>query len=288
MTRYSLNGKVAVITGGTGGFATALAPALRRCGARIALLDLDEGRTAEAAAALGPQDVARGWRADVRDLAGLESTMAAVAEHFGRIDVVLANAGLGEAAVLLSEDEPAHWERMVDVNLNGVYRTFRAAWPHVLRTGGYLLATSSMAAFVHSPLHGAYPASKAGVWAMCDTWRLEARHTGVAVGSLHPTFFDTPMMESVWADPAGHRIWNGNTKGLWKRTTIDVVVAETVRGIQRRAKRIAAPRRLTAVTLAPGITQAVIDRFGFPGRTVEEAIALIPARTTSATGRSLP
>ena len=85
-----------------------------------------------------------------------------------------------------------------------------------------------------------------------------------------------------------HRIWNGNTKGLWKRTTIDVVVAETVRGIQRRAKRIAAPRRLTAVTLAPGITQAVIDRFGFPGRTVEEAIALIPARTTGATGRSLP
>lgn len=276
MPRYDLVDRTIAITGGCGGFAAALAPALRAKGARIALLDVDEEAAATAAAAVGAVDVARGWRADVRDLAHLETAMSEVADHFGGIDIVIANAGLGDTAVLLAEDRPEHWEQMVDINLNGVYRTFRSAYPHILRRRGYMLATSSMAAFVHSPLQSAYTATKAGVWAMCDTWRLEVRHRGVAVGSLHPTFFKTPMMEKVWANPAGHRLWKGNTAGIWKQVDISVVVAETVRGIERRAAHIVAPRNLRVASLAPGITQAFVDRFGFPGRTIEDAIALIP------------
>lgn len=64
---------------------------------------------------------------------------------------------------------PAAFERVIDINLTGVWRTFRAALPHVSGHGGYLLAISSLAAFAHSPLQSSYTASKAGVWAMCDS-----------------------------------------------------------------------------------------------------------------------
>lgn len=276
MPRYDLSGRTVVVTGGSGGFARALAPALIARGARVALLDLDEDLVREVAAGLGP-DVA-GWRADVRDLAGLETVMADVAARFGGVDVAVANAGLGESCGLLAEDDPARWELTVDVNLNGVYRTFRAAWPHVSRTGGYLLATSSMAAFVHAPLQGAYTATKAGVWALCDTWRLEVRHLGVAVGSLHPTFFRTPMMDAVQADPAGRRLWDGNERGLWRMVDIDTVVRCAVRGIERRAAHVVAPRRMLAPALFPGVAQAVAERVGFRGGRIEQAVALARSR----------
>jgi NAD(P)-dependent dehydrogenase (short-subunit alcohol dehydrogenase family) len=280
MPRYDLAGCTVAITGGTGGFARALAPALRKRGANLALLDLDADEADQAAAAVGPGTVARGWAADVRRLDQLEEALSQVVDHFGRLDVVIANAGLGDVGRPLDEDDPRHWERMIDINLNGVYRTFLAAYPHIRRTQGYLLATSSMAAFVHNPLQGAYPASKAGVWALCDTWRLEARHQGVAVGSLHPTFFKSPMFDAIHVDPAINRLWNGNGRGIWKTTDIDVVVHETLRGIERRAAHIVAPRRLRLTAVAPGLAQAVVERIGLRGTTIRDAIALVPRKAS--------
>ncbi len=149
----------------------------------------------------------RTWRA-------LQTAMGEADEHFGRLDVVAA-AGVAVMAPMATID-PAAYERLIDINLNGVWRTFRTALPYVRQRRGYLLAISSMAAFVHSPLQASYTASKAGVWAMCDSIRLELRHLGVGVGSAHPTFFQTPMMDDVLADAAGRELWGGNEKGLWR------------------------------------------------------------------------
>ncbi|MFC8181721.1 SDR family NAD(P)-dependent oxidoreductase [Rhodococcus sp. NPDC057297] len=274
MSRYNLAGRTVAITGGTGGLARALAPALLTRGAHVALLDIDADMAAQTAAQFGPPNRICGIGADVRSSSQLEDAMARAADTYGRLDVVLANAGVGETGGVLAHDDVEQWETMIDINLNGVYRTFRAAQPHVARTRGYMLATSSMAAFVHSPLQGGYPASKAGVWALCDTWRLETRHDGIAVGSLHPTFFRTPMMEAVWENPAIDRLWHGNTRGLWKQADIDTVVADTARGIERRAARIVSPRRLSFAAAAPGVAQALIERFGFPGSTIEDSVTL--------------
>lgn len=166
MTHYHLAGRTVVITGSTGGLGAALAEALRERGANLALLDLDRERVEAQAAALGSAAVARGWVADVRDLDSLRAAIDGAAAHFGRVDVVVANAGIPVMAPLATAD-PGEFERAIDINLTGVWRTFRAALPHVERRKGYLLAISSMAAFVHSPLQGAYTASKAGVWARC-------------------------------------------------------------------------------------------------------------------------
>jgi NAD(P)-dependent dehydrogenase (short-subunit alcohol dehydrogenase family) len=273
MTRYDLTGRTVVLTGSTGGLGAALAQALRARGANLALLDLNLEASAAQARALGGATAARGWRADVRDLASLQTAMAQAAAHFGRIDVVIANAGIDTMAPMATLD-PAAFERVIDVNLTGVWRTFRAALPYVEQQQGYLLAVSSMAAFVHSPLQASYTASKAGVWALCDSIRLELRHLGVGVGSAHPTFVKTPLMDDVVADPAGQMLWAGNDKGLWKMVPLSTVVTGIVTGIERRAELIVVPKTLTLTAKAPGLFRPIIERLGFRGSTIARAIEL--------------
>jgi NAD(P)-dependent dehydrogenase (short-subunit alcohol dehydrogenase family) len=271
MNRYNLTGRTVAITGSTGGLGSALAETLRARGANLALLDLDLGTARAQAERLGGATVAKGFRADVRDLASLEASMAGAAEHFGRVDIVIANAGIDTMAPMATL-EPAAFERVIDINLTGVWRTFRAALPHVQPHRGYLLAVSSMAAFVHSPLQASYTASKAGVWAMCDSIRLELRSLGVGVGSAHPTFFRTPMMDDVVADPAGRELWGGNDKGLWKMIPLQTVTAGIVDGIERRADQIIIPKTLTLTAKAPGLFRLLIERIGFRNGAVERAI----------------
>ncbi len=272
MPRYDLAGRTVLITGSTGGLGTAVAHALRERGANLALLDLDARLAQDQAAALGPETVARGWAADVRDLDSLQIAVDAAAEHFGRVDVVIANAGVGSMAPLETLD-PAAWERIIDINLNGVWRTFRTTLPHVKKTRGYLLAVSSMAAFVHSPLNGPYVASKAGVWALCDATRLEVRHHGVGIGSVHPTFFKTPMMDDVHADPAGNTLWGGNKSGLWKMIPLETVVESVVTGIENRSALIVPTRQNALAARVPGLVRPLVDRIGFRGTTIPDAIA---------------
>lgn len=272
MPRYSLNGRTVLITGSTGGLGAAVATELRARGANLALLDLNGEQAMAQAATLGSESVAYGWAVDVRKLESVQAAVDAAASHFGGIDVVIANAGITSMAPLESHD-PALFERVIDINLNGVWRTFRAALPHIKQSKGYLLGVSSMGAFVHSPLQGPYVASKAGVWALCDATRLEVRHYGVEVGSLHPTFFKTPMMDEVHADPAGHTLWGGNKKGLWKMIPLETVVASVVSGIERRAKIIVPTVQNSLVARVPGLLRPIVERIGFVGNTIPDAIA---------------
>ncbi len=281
MARYDLAGRTILITGSTGGLGTAVAHALRARGANLALLDLDAGSAQQQAADLGPETVARGWAADVCDLDSLQTATDSAAEHFGRLDVVIANAGVSALAPL-ETIEPATWERIIDINLNGVWRTFRAALPHVKRTRGYMLAVSSMAAFVHAPLNGPYVASKAGVWALCDATRLEVRHHGVGIGSLHPTFFKTPMMDDVRADPAGNTLWGGNRSGLWKMIPIETVVESVVSGIESRSNLVVPTRSTALVARIPGLVRPLVDRIGFRGNTIPDAVAQASASGVAA------
>lgn len=98
MPKCNLAGRTVVITGSTGGLGTALAQALRDRGANLALLDLNQESVDTQAAKLGPETVVRGWTADVGDLTALERAMRAAAKHFGRVDIVIANAGIAPPA----------------------------------------------------------------------------------------------------------------------------------------------------------------------------------------------
>jgi NAD(P)-dependent dehydrogenase (short-subunit alcohol dehydrogenase family) len=272
MSPNTLNGRVVAITGSTGGLGSAVAQALRERGAVLALLDLDAAATTSQAARLGDAGVARGWAADVHDYSALESAMATAAEHFGRVDVVVANAGIDVLAPMNGTD-PAAFERVVDINLTGVWRTFRAALPYVQAQRGYLMAISSMAAFVHSPMQASYAATKSGVLAMANSVRLEVRHLGVEVGTMHPTFFNTPMGEDLLTNPAGRILWGGGERGVFKTVAHEEVVEAIVDGIERRARLITIPRSGRAVAMAPGLLRPLIERVGFRGDVIERALA---------------
>lgn len=278
MPRYSLEGRTVLITGSTGGLGAAVAKALRARGAKLALLDIDGTAARAQAEALGPESVSCGWAVDVRQLDSVERAVKAAASHFGGIDVVIANAGITSMAPLESHD-PTLFERVIDINLNGVWRTFRAALPYIKESKGYLLGVSSMGAFVHSPLQGPYVASKAGVWALCDATRLEVRHYGIEVGSLHPTFFKTPMMDEVQADPAGYTLWGGNKKGFWKMIPLETVVDSVIAGIERRAKLIVPTKQNAVVARVPGLFRPIVERLGFGGNTIPDAIAKVSKST---------
>ncbi|NIF42275.1 SDR family NAD(P)-dependent oxidoreductase [Burkholderia sp. Tr-862] len=276
MSTYKLANKVVAITGSTGGLGSALAEALHARGARLALFDLEADRLTAQIRSFGrPSDVL-GWTADVRDFESIEAAMANAAYHFGQIDVVIANAGIDTMAPMATID-PAAFDRVIDINLNGVWRTFRAGLPFVQQQRGYMLAISSMAAFVHSPLQASYTASKAGVWAMCDSIRLELRHLGIGVGSAHPTFFPTPLMDDVVADPAGRALWRGNDRGFWKMIPREQVVRDIVAGIERRADMIVVPKINSIVAKAPGFFRRFVERAGFRSEDIQRAISLASA-----------
>ncbi|MEQ1311994.1 SDR family NAD(P)-dependent oxidoreductase [Acinetobacter sp. XH1639] len=272
MKKYDLKNKVVVITGSTGGLGSAAAKALHHKGAKLALLDLDIDKVKTQAKALGKDEVAIGLYANVCSLETLETAMADVIKHFGKIDIVIANAGIG-VPNSLEHISPREFERTIDINLTGVFRTFRSALPYVKKTQGYLLAISSMAAFVHSPLNTHYTSSKAGVWALSDSLRLELKHLNVGVGSFHPTFFQTPMMDAVQKNPAGKAIWKGNT-GMWKYVPIETVIAELLMGIEKREELIIVPRKHSLIAKAPALFRQVIEFIGFDNKRLKHAIKL--------------
>lgn len=273
MNRLDLSARTVLLTGATGGLGKALAAALAARGARLALLDLDLGAVRAQAALLGNASEAHGWAADVRSYESLREAIDDAARHFGGIDVAIANAGIDTMAPMALL-EPAAFDRVIDVNLNGVWRTFRAALPHVEARQGHLLAISSLAAFAHSPLQASYTASKAGVWAMCNSIRLEVKHLGVTVGSVHPTFFRTPLLDEAIADPAGRTLWRGNRGGLFATVAIERVVRDIVHAIEQRRAQTVIPSRMAPVAWLPGVFRRLFDLLAFPPEVVRRSIEL--------------
>lgn len=273
MRNYDLKGKVIAFTGSTGGLGLASARALRAKGARLALMDLNQADLEKQVVELGGAANTKGFLVDVCSMESIKEAMRGAANHFGKIDVVIAGAGIG-APASFEHMAPDIFERTVDINLNGVFRTFQAALPFVKQTNGYLLAISSMAAFVHSPLNAQYTASKAGVLAMCNSLRVEIRHTGVGVGSFHPTFFETPMMTNVDVKPCSELVWKGHS-GIWKYSDIDDVVSALLDCVERRRDMVTVPSSNTMVAKAPGLMRTLIERIGFDRKKVVQAVQLM-------------
>src|SRR4051794_32347855 len=188
---WSLDGKTVLITGAARGIGAETARQLRAKGARLALAGLEPELLEQRAAELGGETAF--FEADVTDRDAVEAAVAGAVERFGGIDVVIANAGVASGGPVAGID-PAAFETVIEVNLLGVWRTVRAALPHVIARGGYVLPIASLAAALHGPMMSAYAASKAGVEAFADSLRTEVRHTGTAVGCAYFSFIDTDMV----------------------------------------------------------------------------------------------
>jgi NAD(P)-dependent dehydrogenase (short-subunit alcohol dehydrogenase family) len=185
-----LGGQVVVVTGGARGIGEALAVALAVKGARIALVGLEPDRLREVAERCGPN--AAWWECDVTDERQLAEVAAAVRERFGRVDVLVANAGIAVGGPLRLAD-PESFDRVIEVNLLGSVRTVRVFLPLLAAGRGYYLQIASLAAIAPAPTLSAYSASKAGVEAFAVALRPEVAQHGVDVGVAYLSFTDTDM-----------------------------------------------------------------------------------------------
>jgi NAD(P)-dependent dehydrogenase (short-subunit alcohol dehydrogenase family) len=254
---YDLRGRVVLITGPARGIGAATARDLAARGARLALVGLEPEKLAALAEELGPN--AAWWEADVADAAALGAAVDAAAERFGGIDVAMANAGIYRHGTVASI-EVADFERTLEVNLLGVWRTARAALPHLLASRGYLLICSSLAAAVHSPLMAAYSTTKAGVEAFGNSLRGEVAHRGVGVGVAYFSFIDTDMTTEAFSHPSTEGIRDGIGARFTRPLPVRYASRAVVRGMERRARRVVVPRSLTPLVLAPGLFTPVLER----------------------------
>lgn len=257
--KTEMRGKVVLITGAARGIGAGVAQALADRGAKLALVGLEGETLREVAAQCGPD--AGAWEADVTDWEGLRSAVDAVAEHYGRIDVVLANAGIAAAGFVRTID-PAAFEKVVDVDLLGVWRTVRLALPHLIEARGYCLIMSSMAAVVHIPGNAPYNAAKAAVEAFGNTLRAEVRHFGVDVGVAHPTWIATDLVGGADEHPVFGPLRRNSLGPLSKTYPLDMAVQAFANGIERRARTIHIPPWLLAVKLARAVIPPVVETVG--------------------------
>lgn len=254
----SLHGTTVLITGAARGIGAATARALAARGAHLVLVDVDPGPLTALVDELGP-DVALGVPADVCDLAAMEHAVASGLDRFGRLDVVLANAGIASYGSVAAVD-PATFRRVLDVNVTGVFHTVRAALPALVLSRGYVLVVSSLAAFAPAPGLAAYNASKAGVEHFANALRLEVAHQGVDVGTAHMSWIDTPLVQEAKQDLSAFRELIDSLPPPLNRTApVEVCVEAFVDGIERRRRRVYAPRWVGLVAAARGL---VSSRFG--------------------------
>jgi NAD(P)-dependent dehydrogenase (short-subunit alcohol dehydrogenase family) len=186
-------------------------------------------------------------------------------DAFGRIDVVLANAGIASHGTVAVTPVEA-LARTIDVNLVGVIRTVHATLPHVVASRGYYLLVSSAAAFAALPGMAAYCASKAGVEQFGNVLRLEVAHLGVGVGTAHPVWIDTDLVRDAQEDlPSFRRTLARLPRPVGSVIPVGRCAQSLVDGMVRRRRRVYVPRSIVAVAalrtvvLGP-VGQAVLRR----------------------------
>jgi NAD(P)-dependent dehydrogenase (short-subunit alcohol dehydrogenase family) len=203
------------------------------------------------AATLGVEAI--GLVADVTDTASIERAVAAAVKQFGGIDVVVANAGVSGPIATVATVDPIEFERVIDINLLGVFRTVRAALPHVAARNGYVLVVASIAAGIPMPTMSAYAASKAGVSAFGHALRLELAQSGTAVGVAYFGAIDTEMVHGMQAQPGVTELLTRAPGRAGKPVSVAAAGRVIVQGTRHRASRVGAPYYVPALMASRGV-----------------------------------
>ena len=198
-TQAEFAGLVAIVTGGASGIGAAIARRLHVGGAQVAVLDL---------APEGADPAHAAFAADVSDRASVDAAVTAVAERFGRIDIVINNAGIGSIGNIAANGDD-EWARVLSINVTGIARVTAAALPWLRRSpAAAVVNTSSIAATAGLPERALYTASKGAVLSLTRAMAADHLREGIRVNAVNPGTADTPWIGrllSQAADPEAER-----------------------------------------------------------------------------------
>jgi NAD(P)-dependent dehydrogenase (short-subunit alcohol dehydrogenase family) len=273
--RYELSGKIALITGGARGIGFGLAEALVARGAVLSLVDLSADAAQEAAGRLR-DGRSIGLGADVTDRAAMEEAVQETVKRLGGVDVVVANAGIAPSPPSPVRVMPeSEFERVVEVDLLGVYRTVSAAMGQVVERRGQVVVVSSIYAFANGMINAPYAVAKAGVEQLGRALRVELSIHGVGVTVAYFGFVDTEMVRQAFEEG---RARTGREPGddlpafMLKRITPRQAGEALAQGIERRKPRVIAPRWWTIGSVLRGVLGPPMDHLATRAPRIRQAL----------------
>ena len=193
-----LTDRIIIVTGAASGIGKGIATRLAADGATVVVADLDAQTAADTASALGHDSI--GLAADVTDRAAVDAMIAEVVERFGRIDVLVNNAGWDKVEPFM-ESTPATWQRVIAINLLGTLNCTQSAAEHMIAAGsGSVISIGSDAGRVGSSGEAVYSAAKGGIISFTKTFAREVARHGISANCVCPGPADTPLFAEISAD----------------------------------------------------------------------------------------
>ncbi|OZC74893.1 short-chain dehydrogenase [Rhodococcus sp. 06-418-5] len=248
-------GKVALVTGGARGIGAATVERLRAAGASVAVVDRDF-----------PADPTGTERTlllvgDVTDPAAMADCVAATIDRFGRLDIVIANAGITPPPATIRSIDRAVFDSVMAVNFGGVLNIVRAAADEIVASGGHILLVSSCAAFTPGMGGSAYMVSKAAVEQLGRALRIELAAVGASAGLAYFGVVDTDLARhTLDDDPIGRRIGGFLPWPLSRRLPSQRAAELLVHAVQTRRARLIAPAVWTPYFWFRGMLNPILER----------------------------
>lgn len=233
-----IRAKVAIVTGAARGIGAGVAAALAKRGYAVALVGLEGDLLRANAKAVGATAIA--FEADMTDRIAVGNAFEGAREKFGRIDAVVSNAGISNFD-LLATMSPAHFRRVMAVNVEGTFNAIQASLPHLAETKGYFLGVASIASALAPPGMAAYGASKGATENLLNTFRAEVVHKGVDVGVAYFGWLATDLVKSGGEHPAFTYVREHLPGPLKSIAPVDIAVNAIANGVVARKRRVMAP-----------------------------------------------